>query len=148
MFKRARHSLPVFLSAFLALAPLWTAGGAQETKTSDRRVAAALELWRGDDLKARLQALQRLGRLGPRAAPAVPALLAGLSDRDPKVRKDTADVLHRIGPPARPAVPALVSALNDPDSGVRAAAAWALQVAKPDPKRAEGPRPGLPRPRR
>ncbi len=134
MFKRARHSLPVFLSTLLALAPLWAAGGAQETKTSDHRVAAALELWRGDDPKARLQALQRLGRLGPRAAPAVPALIAGLSDLDPKVRKETAAVLRRIGPPAKPAVPALVSVLNDPDSGVRAAAAWALQVAKPDPQ--------------
>jgi HEAT repeat protein len=134
VFKRVGHSLSVLLITHLLLAPLWSAGGAQETKSTDRRVAAALEIWRGGDPKARIQALQRLERLGPRAAPAVTALIVGLSDRDPKIRKETADVLHRIGPPARPAVPALLAALNDPDSKVRTAAAWALQAAKPDAK--------------
>jgi HEAT repeat protein len=135
VFKQARHSsLSDFLCPLFVFGLLWTAAGAQETRTSDRRVAAALERFRGDDPKIRLQALQRLERMGPRAAAAVPALIAGLSDRDPKIRKQTADVLHNIGPAARQAVPALLSALNDPDSGVRTAAAWALQKAKPDPK--------------
>jgi len=95
------------LSQLLALFVVRMAGAAQDPTTFERQVSAALELWRGDDPKARLQALQRLGRLGSRAVAAVPALVVGLSDRDRNVRKETAGVLRSIGLAARPAVPAL-----------------------------------------
>jgi HEAT repeat protein len=134
MFKQPRHSLFVYLSALLALAQLSGAVAAQETKISDRRVAAALELWHKEEPRARLEGLHRLGRLGPRSAPAVVAIIAGLSDRDSKIREETAAVMHAIGPAANAAVRALISALSDSESEVRISAAWALQVTRPDPK--------------
>jgi len=95
-------------------------------------VHAALELWRTNDPKIRLEGLRKLGLMGQQAASAVPALIPGVSDRDPRIRKETADVLRSIGPAARPAVSALLGALDDPEGDVRAASAWALQAIKPD----------------
>ncbi len=134
MFGRARLSLLVFLSPLLAVVSLVTAGPPRDQVTPDGRVTAALELWRRDEPEARLKALRRLGRLGPRAAPAVPALASGLSDREPRIRKATADVLQQIGPAAHSAVPALVAALGDADRDVRTSAAYALVTTKPGPE--------------
>ena len=134
MLRSAKWSLAVLVSLVPAVTPLVRAGVPQDPTTPDRRVAAALELWRRDEPKARLDALRRLKRLGPRAASAVPALVRGLSDREPRVRKATADVLHQIGPEAHPAVPALVAALADADRDVRTAAAYALVTTRPGPE--------------
>jgi HEAT repeat protein len=134
MLRLARCALATSLIATVALAPGRDARATQDAEAPDKRVAAALEFWRSNDPSARLRALKKLEQLGGGAAPAVPALIAGLSDRDAEVRREIAEVLYRIGAPAHLAVPALLANLNDPDKGVRAAAAWALSVAKPDPK--------------
>jgi HEAT repeat protein len=57
--------------------------------------------------------------LGPMAKPAVPALVALVSDRDPGVRATAVSVLVQFGPEAHAAVPALLKCLNDPRSAVR-----------------------------
>jgi len=106
----------------------------QAAEAPDRRVTEAVKLWEGGDQEARLGALRRLERLGPRAAPAVGALIRGLTDRDPKIRTETANVLRRIGSAANPAVPILTAMLKDPERDVRSAAAWALGSSRPDPK--------------
>jgi HEAT repeat protein len=104
----------------------------------------------------RRAAATALGRIGPAAAWAVPALITALGDADMEVRDNAAQALEQIGPAAVPtlitalgnangrvrwkaaqaleqigpaaveAVPALITALGDDDVGVRSAAAKAL----------------------
>ena len=85
-----------------------------ESSVSDRRAAA-----------------QALGRLGPTAAAAVPALVRALSDSDWEVRQAAAWALGRIGPVVatdRAAVRILSGFLTDlrQRAEVREAAAWTL----------------------
>ena len=78
----------------------------------------------------RQHAVSALGRIGPAAPEAVPALMAALRDPEGKVRKTAAEALGKIGPAAAEAVPevvpVLVAALRDPEGLVRRAAAEAL----------------------
>jgi HEAT repeat protein len=77
-------------------------------------------LRQGDDL-LRLRIVNLIGRIGPLAAPLVPGLIAGLTDRNRVLCRVSAEALCRIGPAA---VPALEAALVDPRG--RAAARWVL----------------------
>ncbi len=89
--------------------------------------ALARDLRGAWDARSRRSAAEALGRIGPAAAGAVPALVKALEDRAAYVRYGAAGALGRIGPAAAVAVPALVkTALQDPDRGVRGAAAYAL----------------------
>jgi HEAT repeat protein len=68
-----------------------------------------------------------LERMGPKAAEAVPALLAAAkTTTDPVVRREILYALGSIVAGRGPADPALVAALDDPDEHVRATAAYAL----------------------
>src|SRR5262245_58983949 len=58
--------------------------------------------------------------------PAVQALIDALKDKEPDVRKTSAQSLGKIGKEAKAAVPALAEALKDKDVNVRGAAALAL----------------------
>jgi HEAT repeat protein len=69
----------------------------------------------------RFAAVSALGRLGPAAKDAVPALINSL--RDETIRELAADSLVKIG---RAAVPALVEAVQTGPSGIRWHAAEAL----------------------
>lgn len=81
-----------------------------------------------------LYTLQVLAGLGPRAAPAVPALILALSaseaGREPRsrvfVRAAAAQTLGRIGPGASNALPALRPLLNDPEAYRRTVAAASI----------------------
>jgi len=119
-----RSVLPILLAFPSSL--LAAQGAEQAPSTPDRRVIAALELWKGGDTNAWHRALRRLERMGPQASPAVHALIPGLADPDPKIRTGTARVLRAIGAPANPAVPVLIAALEDPDERVRTGASRAL----------------------
>ncbi len=65
-----------------------------------------------DDVGERRRAAKNVGRFGPRAAEAVPALVELLADEVILVRKEAAIVLGKIGPAAESAIPAL-TALKD-----------------------------------
>src|SRR5277367_6731302 len=60
-----------------------------------------------------------LGKYGPDAAHAVPALAAALSSEDLNVRRNAAQALGKIGPSSRSASGALRKALTDADYRVR-----------------------------
>jgi HEAT repeat protein len=127
----------MFLHPIILVVATGLLAGQEADRASDEpdpRATAAIDLWTAGDSSSRHRALRRLLRLGPRAAPAVPTLIGGLGDPDPKIRQESADVLHRVGPTANPAVPALINALQDPDRNVRSAAGLALTTTKPDPK--------------
>jgi HEAT repeat protein len=67
-----------------------------------------------------------LGKYGPDAARAVPALASALSSEDISVRRNAALALGKIGPAARSASGALHKALTDSDYRVREYAVFAL----------------------
>jgi len=71
-------------------------------------------------------AANTLGNLGEHAAPAVPALIECLEDRDPDVRKSAVGALGNLGEHAAPAGPALINCLEDSSDFVRSSAADAL----------------------
>jgi HEAT repeat protein len=100
----------------------------------ERRLAQALVEWNDGDSRLRRTALRQFARLGPRAAQAVPALIAGLTDTDSKIRTRTATALARIGGAAAAATSAITAALEDSNQDVREAAADALACIKPDPR--------------
>jgi len=121
----------------------------QANENPSARIAAAEALWRidqtlGDEAVTilvrevgnkrtdtaapfyRRDAAHALGRIGPPAKSAVPALIEALSDNFRETRSAAAGALGRIGPDARAAVPALVKALSDQERFVRLIAARAL----------------------
>jgi HEAT repeat protein len=67
---------------------------------------------------------------------ATPALLKGLNDHDPDVRKEIAEILGDIGDPRIALVPLAKIAQGDPDAGVREAAKNAINELTSEP----GPR--------
>ena len=62
---------------------------------------------------ARGHAARTLGRFGPLAAEAVPALVAALEDESPVVRGAAIIALGKIGPKAKAAIPALTAIQDD-----------------------------------
>lgn len=75
----------------------------------------------------RRQAFGVLGAIGPAAKPAVPELVAGLTDPDEVCSTEAAVALAAVGADAAPAVPALEKLLADGvPAGVRYTAAYAL----------------------
>ena len=67
---------------------------------------------KGEDRSDRIRAARYLGRFGPRAVEAVPALIDALADEKYVVGKEAAIALGMIGPAAEAAIPAL-TALKD-----------------------------------
>ena len=80
------------------------------------------------DAKARRNAAFALGKYGPQATAAVPALIKTLKDSDAAVREAAASALGEIGPSDHEeTIPNLVEVLaNDSSTGVRRSAAIAL----------------------
>jgi HEAT repeat protein len=79
-----------------------------------------------NDKQSRARAAAILGRIGPAAKAAVPALCACLSDDSSETRNEVLFALGAIGPDAKAAVPAIAGALEDSDMNVRYAACYAL----------------------
>jgi HEAT repeat protein len=78
-------------------------------------------------------AIHALGRIGPGAKAAAPALMQMLKDEVYYIRAGAAEALGRVGCDAKSAVAELVKALNDDNAHVRRHAAEALD--RIDPKR-------------
>ncbi|HEY6948958.1 MAG TPA: HEAT repeat domain-containing protein [Gemmatimonadales bacterium] len=77
-------------------------------------------------------AAYELAHLGPKAAPAVPALIQALQDPAASVRYPVTIALREIGPAAEAAVPALAKvAEEDLNDEVAASALQALRVIDP-----------------
>ena len=74
----------------------------------------AATLRQSDEVYNRRSAARKLGRFGPAAEAAVPALVAALGDESRWVSVQAAEALGKIGPAATAAVPALEKALKDP----------------------------------
>jgi len=84
----------------------------------------------------RHDAMQLLGKFGPKAASAVPALIALLKDEDSDVASTAAYALRRISPASGKSVAELIQILEDKQRPDRWWAAWALGTAGPDAREA------------
>jgi HEAT repeat protein len=84
----------------------------------------------------REEAADTLGRIGPDAKGAAPALAHTLKDEDIAARRAAARALRLIGVGARLAVPALIDALKDRNEYVRAEVFGALGQIGPEAKAA------------
>lgn len=82
----------------------------------------------------RLHAARVLGRIGPDAKEAVPALAAALDDAEGEYRREVQFSLGAIGPAAAPAVPALIESLESDDDQIRNSAVYALGKIGPAAK--------------
>jgi HEAT repeat protein/poly(3-hydroxybutyrate) depolymerase len=89
------------------------------------------ESLKGADAGKRKAAAEALGKLGPAAREAVPALRQALADSDGAVRVAAALALWRVGGQAEAVVPTLLAALNDPRKEVRQAVLEALWYVGP-----------------
>ncbi len=78
------------------------------------QISKLIEQLGARNLSTRLRALDRLGRLGPEAAPAQPALIATLGDPEVVARNQAAWALGTIGRGDPEAIRALSNALSDP----------------------------------
>jgi WD40 repeat protein/HEAT repeat protein len=80
------------------------------------------------DAASRAAAIGAVASMGPKAEPAVPALLESLADRDPKLRKASADALGALAPGGRTVVEelALTAGTAGEKPEVRLAAVRAL----------------------
>jgi len=119
----------------LALCSAWGQG------TTDADVAAQVQKQiqglKDNNPNVRSAAAVGLGKIGPGAKEAVPALSAALAkDTDASVRSAAAWALGRIGPEALQALPALSAALEDTEEVVRSDAAQALGHIGPSAKEA------------
>ncbi|MHC4355248.1 MAG: HEAT repeat domain-containing protein, partial [Planctomycetota bacterium] len=74
----------------------------------------------------RSKAATALGKTGPDARPAIPALVIALGDEDERVRESAAKAISEIDPTDLRGVPALVEAMSDESGRVRSAAAQSL----------------------
>lgn len=99
----------------------------------DRRLSEWTRLLGDESAAVRRSTVKTLGRIGPQARAAVPALIEALQDPDSfTVRGYAAEALRRIGPDAKSAVAALIEALQDKSVHVRSQAAYALAHVGPE----------------
>ena len=81
--------------------------------------------------RLRLHAAWALPRLDPEGTAAIPALVAGLNDRNWQMRLSAVSTVGQFGPRARSAVPGLIASLSDSEAYVRSAAAAVLAKIGP-----------------
>jgi HEAT repeat protein len=101
---------------------------------------------RGQSLWSRVQAARTIGKLGPEAKAAVPALASMLDDpsrRDPALIDEAViNALARMGSAGRPAIPALVR-ISGKDSDIERAAVEAIDTILLSPPIGPGDVPAL-----
>jgi HEAT repeat protein len=127
------------------------------TEKGKAAVPELIDALHDDDIKVRTTAGGALGRMGPEALAAVPALRDGLEeniwmakileqmgapaavalgeslhDANPSVRFNAARALRYMGPLTKAALPALTAALRDSDAEVRSAVYVAIRQTGPE----------------
>ena len=83
-------------------------------------ISGLAEELKREKMRDRIRAAISLGRFGPLAAEAVPALIDALADEEKFVRKEAAIALGKIGPAAAAAIPALTALQDTPAVGFHA----------------------------
>jgi HEAT repeat protein len=99
-------------------------------KAKDAIPAIAEVMRQDDDGEVRWHAAEALAKMGAAAQPALPHLIAALSDPVPAVRTHAAESLRKIGPEAQEALPSLTKLVNDPDAEVRNEVRRAIESIK------------------
>jgi HEAT repeat protein len=95
--------------------------------THNPKVVEALQALKDEDWQVRMAAALALEEIGPRAAPAIPALIQTLErDEREDVRRAAAEALGSVDLATMKALSALVRALGDKSNYVRWAAARTL----------------------
>eukprot|EP00930_Biecheleria_cincta_P082670 TRINITY_DN72357_c0_g1_i1.p1 TRINITY_DN72357_c0_g1~~TRINITY_DN72357_c0_g1_i1.p1 ORF type:complete len:1153 (-),score=210.81 TRINITY_DN72357_c0_g1_i1:162-3620(-) len=112
-------SVEVRCSAATALGQLRSAPGAETIMD----LASKLQDLAADVRKA---AVKSLGNLGNTAAPALPAMIVCIKDKDPHVRRAAAHAFETLGVHAQPASQALIDGLRDSSEQVRRVCANAM----------------------
>ena len=93
-----------------------------------KQTAAALaEVFPAGSASEQQQILYLLERIGSPAGPAVPTLIAALSNNDGEIRYLATRALGAIGPEAKAAIPAVKERLKDENDMIKSAAANALK---------------------
>ena len=120
----------LFALALFGLAPLALA---QEQEVPLQTLKPLIDSLKAPDREARLRAATDIGRMGPRAKAAVPALTEMLSApaSDNIERMAAAMALGQLGPAAKDAIPALQQAAKSGDDGVAKVADLALRRINP-----------------
>jgi HEAT repeat protein len=95
-------------------------------------VTAQLEILKGADKDAKLNAFVALGSLKQAAASTVPDMVTYLKDPDAEIRRLAAYVLMQIGPGAASAIPQLEALLQDPDRAVAMQAINSMKAIDPN----------------
>lgn len=99
---------------------------------ADQGAAAVPRLMRGlANEKLRPYAIQVIGRIGPEAKEAVPALASLLPATDPRQTIEIQLALAAIGPASLPAMPKLIESLKSDNQQIRTSAAFALGKVGP-----------------
>ncbi len=122
------YYLPVGIVSLVLLA-VFLLPGCGESE-SERELTEYVEKLTDQNASVRRKAAIALGRIGPAAKEAVPALITALKDENKYVRRVAAEALGRIGRAAKQAVAALTKASEDEDKDVREAAEEALKQIK------------------
>src|SRR5216117_3155910 len=122
-----------FRTLALGISIIVTLGGCSKEDPEAKKVnvPAMTEALKSPDKDTRVNACIELAKAGPRATPAVGALIPLLKDQEPLVRQLAAYALGQIGPKASSAIPALKELLGDQDLGVLSAALNALRSIDP-----------------
>jgi tetratricopeptide (TPR) repeat protein len=86
----------------------------------DVTIESLMQSLQQEDGHMRKRAALTLGRFGPKAVEAVPALIDALADEEYVVREKAAEALGKIGPAAEAAIPALTALEDAPYVGYQA----------------------------
>jgi hypothetical protein len=105
----------------------------KEGAATDPKVTAAIKVVEdpNTDVLLKFKACEELEKLGPKAAPAVPALIE-MMKANPDTQSAAATVFGAIGPEAKQAVSALIDATRSNNATTRGCAAGALSAIGPD----------------
>jgi HEAT repeat protein len=86
------------------------------------------------DDQVKYLSLEALGRIGPSAKGAIPAVIIALGSKNKEIRQSAAWSIGKMGHEGGAAASALIGILADPDKDVRRTAAWALAITGAEPK--------------